>query len=449
MKRIFYLMLLVLVAFSCTKPKGVDVLIGDPTERVADTLAYLKKTLVDAPDGWKAYLSTAYSGGYGFYMKFDQDDRMKMIADLTDESSSVVKESTYRIRQIMNATLSFDTYNYITMLEDPNPDAYGGQAGKGMGSDVEFDYIKTVGDSLFFEGRKFKKALVLVKASNTESKEYLNKGYSNAIKATNEFFTNNQNSYIEVDGLKYQISINSGTKEVGAMTILPGNKVVSTTTNFYYTLDGFGCAMDSLANFGKANVISKLKVGKINIVKIANEGGKYFAIDENNKKYEIKNSIQPLVPLHLLIGSKYVGVYLDYKVLLPGTSADGTTIINRYFNGLANGTPYYFNCGYFSLQWDKNNNRINLVGFTSQSNCNSGWNTTIGYNYTLDEETGIFKLTKRSEATGGYAANILDQLDDFLINSSFKLEYYVDGSNVYGKMIGIERPNVQMTFDLF
>lgn len=50
MKKIFYLMFLVLLAFSCSKPKEMDPIFGNPDDRISDTLLYVKKTLVDAPN---------------------------------------------------------------------------------------------------------------------------------------------------------------------------------------------------------------------------------------------------------------------------------------------------------------------------------------------------------------------------------------------------------------
>lgn len=43
---------------------------------------------------------------------------------------------------------------------------------------------------------------------------------------------------------------------------------------------------------------------------------------------------------------------------------------------------------------------------------------------------------------------ILDQLDAFLVNSAFTLEYYFDSGNVYGKVKGVERSDVEIVFQL-
>jgi len=110
---------------------------------------------------------------------------------------------------------------------------------------------------------------------------------------------------------------------------------------------------------------------------------------------------------------------------------------------------YFFNCGTLVLEWTTVNKRIRLRGFASQNGCASGWYTDTTFDYVLDGATGAFSLTKRSGPTGGYTTAILDQLLDFLENSSFTLEYVVDGSDVYGKMVGVERPGVEISFSLY
>ena len=439
MKNIFYLMFLVLLTISCSKPKEIDPIFGDPTQRIADTLAYVRNTLIAAPNGWKASTTTSISeGGYGFYMQFSENDRLKMVADLDETSASEIKESTYRIRQIMYATLSFDTYNYITKLQDPNPDVYGGAPGKGLGSDNEYDYVKTHGDTLFFQGRKFVQPLILVKASVEESKKYLNGGYLQSIKNVIQFFDENAYPYVEVGAQKYQVTMNSFSKRVTGTTILPGNKVESSTEGFYFGLEGFDITTDV-----------GLKLGDKFITDFRWIDNKLFAFEKSGEKHEVKNSVEPLMPLHLLIGSKYSAIYLPFNVILPGTSNDGKTMIDRYFKGLGNGaTGYSFNCGEISLKWNLVNKRATLTGFASQNLCAGGWGTEIVYDYILDEETGVFKFTKRSGPSGGYTAAILDQLNDFFEKSSFKMDYQIDGQNVYGKILGIEKPGVEMTFVL-
>lgn len=439
MNRICYFIGLLLFAMSCSKPQEVDELFGtDPDTRIADTLAYVKNTLVDAPNGWKAYLTTEYSGGYGFYMQFEENDRLKMVADLNDQTASEMKESTYRVREIMAATLSFDTYSYLTMLQDPNPSVYEGEAGKGMGSDVEFDYVKTSGDTLFFEGRKFYKPLILVKATEEEASAYQAGSYQEAIEKTTDYFSNHANPYIEIKGQKYLLSINAGTKLADGMALLPGDEVVGESADFYFTLNG-------------VKAIGTIEMAENHFVELRWEDEKLFAITDGGEKFEIQDADKPFIPLSLLMGKKYNGLEIQQSsVPLPGTSQEGKDMLNRYFEGLNNGNAdgFYFNCGNISLTWNVTNSRIKVSGFSSQNNCASGWNTDIEYDYALDSATYTYQLTKRSGPSGGYTSAILDQLDDFLTNSKFKLESYTEDGNTYGKIIGIDRPKVELTFSL-
>ncbi|MGN0003694.1 MAG: DUF4302 domain-containing protein [Sphingobacterium composti] len=440
MKNIKYWLLscCLLIVIACSKQSNVESVLGDPDERIADTLAYLKKSLVDSKFGWKASITTEYAGAYSFFILFDNNDRLKMVGDLDNQSASEVKESTYRVRQIMSATLSFDTYNYITLLQDPDPSSFGGLAGRGLGSDIEFDYIKSHGDTIFLEGRKFHQPLVLVKATEGEYTQYLNGDLAKSISKTDDFFEKNSNAYIEVDDVKYQITLDNYSKFIGADGVLPGNIVESSLSKYNYSLEGIS-VFDT----------TYLKVGSKNISEIKWIDSKLFAIDSDGTKYEFNNSQEPLMPLHLLVGVKYPFMYIPFSNSLPGTTPDGKIITNRFFDNLANRTTgFVFNCGELNLRWNSVNKRLTLGGFSSQNNCNSGWTTNIVYDYEIDNLTGVVKLTKRSEASGGYTQVILDKIDEFFVNSSFKLEYFVDGKDVYGKLKGIEKPEVEITFRL-
>lgn len=438
MKKFIYFITLLLLGASCSDPQEIEEIFGtDPDQRIADTLLYVKSTLVDAPNGWKGHLTTEYGGGYGFYMEFMDNDRIKMVADLTDQTASEVKESTFRIRQIMAATLSFDTYTYLTMLQDPNPGVYGGLSGRGLGSDVEYNYLRTNGDTLVFEGRKFnKQQLILVKASKAESEAYLAGSYQSSIAKTNKFFADNANPYIELGDAKYQISINSELKLVDGTAVLGGNEVVSRTAKYYYTLNG-------------VKSTHPITLSGQDIVELRWKENKLYALSNQGEEFEIKNSAEPIMPLHLLIGKRYGLLYSPFLTYLPGTSAQGLDILKFYHEGLGNrATGYFFNYGEISFIWDATNQRVLLAGFSSQNGGSSGWATIITYDYTLDNATGVFRLTQRTGATGGYTSAILQPMHNFLLNSSFTLTYHTEGGATYAKISGIERPDVVMTFIL-
>ncbi len=432
-------MFLVCLAFGCTKPKEVDEIFGnDPDNRVADTLNYLRTTLTQAPNGWKAYLTTEYSGAYGFYMEFEDKDRLKMVADLNDVTASTLKESTYRIRQIMAATLSFDTYTYLTMLQDPTPSTFGGIAGKGMGSDVEFNYVKTHGDTLFFEGRKFYKPLILVKATKVEQDSYINGGYEQSVNKFKDYFASNPFSKLRIDDTQFEF----GFDYTGKSVILEAKNKDGSFSHidasvFAYTLNGVEFV---------EGIPYKDKILK----KLLWEGEDLIAYDAEGNKYPIEKNNNPFRQLYEVLGTKYSELVSDYKRYLPGTSTEGLAILKRFHEGLGNGNAgFIFNYGYMDLFWDVNNKKLNFLGFCSQNGGASGWGTTIVYDYTFDESTKAFTLKLNKGASGGYVAGIMDKMDNFLQNNSFTLEYYIANGVICGMLRSVQNPTITITLDLY
>lgn len=438
MKRILYFTFLLLFLTGCKKGE-VDLVFGEqPEERMGEKLTELRSLLTSSEYGWKAKLLVEKPSAYSFYFKFDDGKSCTMISDFSNTTSSTPNTSTYRVMWAMNASLLFDTFNYITMLQEPSG-SYGGTAPNGYLSDIEFEYVRSSGDSLIMTGKKYKVPLLMVKATQAESESYLAGNLTESIEKTKQFFNDNKNSYVSIDsaGHSYKVAVDllSQDKTVSLSTITPEKTVKSVSNLFVFDLNGFELGTDSVGFLG---VTFKTAVW---------EGNKLLMVDDKGAKYEIKNDTQPIIPLNKAIGVKYSSLLSPYLTYYPGTSAEGLTILKRFHEGLASGTTgYIFNSGYISFAWDNFNKRITLNGFSSQNGGSSGWTTTIVYNFEFDETAETYTLTKRSNASGGYTAPILDQMDNFLLNSKFKLEYHVDDGVTYGKMIGVDQPNVVITF---
>lgn len=439
MKRLIYLITAAIGLFSC-EPREVDLKFEDtPDGRITDTLTYLKNTLVEAPYGWVGYTTTELSGGYGFYFEFAENDRVKMMADLTDETASEVKESTYRVRQIMSATLSFDTYTYITMLQDPNPNTFGGEAGKGLGSDVEYEYLRTSGDTLYMKGRKFGKDLILIQASQAEKEAYVSGEYLEAINKTKQFFLDNANPYIIVDDIQYQISANAVLKSAESTAVMDNDSIAANSAKFYYGLDGI-------------HIPEGLAFGDVLITKLIwGDGDAFSAVDASGQEIEVENAPEPFIPLHYLIGAKYVGLYSDYRTIYPGTSEQGAALLNSFHDNVSKPdlVGYSFDYGYLQLVWNVTNQRIELRGASYQlwNNNPNPFVTTYVFDYQKTND-GIYSLTHRSGPSGGYVSAIMGEMVNFLTSNSFSLDYEVSNGVTYGKITGIENPDVVMTFEL-
>lgn len=434
MKKIGLYIIALFAMAGCQKHEAEMIFDKKPEERMDERLTELRDLLTNAPNGWKASLNTTGKGAYGFYVDFREDMTCSMVSDLTSETSSTLHSSTYRVIWAMNASLVFDTFNYVTMLQEPSS-SFGGTAPNGYQSDIEFEYVKSSGDSVYMRGKKYLNDLVLVKASAEESKEFESGGYALAIEQQERFFIENENPYIEIEDVQIGLALNESDKLL-SFTVLENGSAKVFTGKYFYSLSG-------------SEVLSNIGVFGTNIEKLLFKEKKLYVIDSDGNEYEVKNSTAPILPLHVLMGVQFTGLRSPYLTYYSGTSNEGLEILQLYHEGLGNrATGYTFDSGYIDLGWNLPNKRITLSGFSSQNGGASGWTTAIEYDYTLDETTGVYTLTKRSDAAGGYVAVILEPFDEFLLNSRFRLDYQVDGSLTYGRIVGVERPEIEITFML-
>lgn len=447
MKRILFLFTCLLIFAGCKKSSFVAKFDQDPEIRMGEAIAKVKTTLSSAENGWIATTPTADGGGYSFFMKFDATENVKMYADLNDASSKTEYASYYRVKQDQGVDLVFDTFNYITMLNDPDPSTFGGIAKTGFKSDVDFIYDRISGDSIVFIGKRYRQPLKMIKATAAQRAAYESAGLKTAIDKIKDYFNTYANPYIEVvvggSALKVGVSPNvsnsvlSGKRIDLTGVLADGSTVFSSGQKFAFNLTGAEILNGGLVWQG------------ITFIRLAWKDATTLVLyDSTGKEYIIKNSATPIVPLYRLWGSKYGGMLSEYKTIYPGTSTNGATILNYFHNGLTPAvTGYSFNYGRINFAWNIANKRLNLNGFSSQNGGSSGWITTIVYNYTVDAN-GVYKFSQFAAASGGYVTNSLSRLHAFLLANSVTFDYYVDGANVYGKMTSVEDPSIVMTFVL-
>ena len=446
MKKIIFFLLIIfqVAAFSgCTKKSFVNAFDESPEERMAAQIDLVETALTTAENGWIGMLPTGIGGGYGFYMSFDKDKFVNMYADLVDSTASKARKSQYRVKADMGADLVFDTYTYITLLNDPDNSAFGGNTRDGFKSDIDFIYDHSTPDSLIFIGKRYRQTFSLVKATAAQKARYLNGEYLTAINAFKKFFTDNPNSYITLDnGDKAAVEPNTGNsllagKRITLTTISADGTVSSAGQKFAFTVDNMTILNDGVTLLGTK------------FVKLAWKNATQLALySSTGKEYIINNNPIPLLPLYKLWGTKYNAMFGGYKTIYPGTSAAGADTLNYYYNNLSTGlTGYVFNWGSLKFNWDIVNKRLKLDGFCSQNGGTSGWTTTITYTYTVDNN-GVYKFTLYSAATGGYTSKIMTKLDNFMRTNRITFDYYVDNGTVYGKVASPDNAATVMTFVL-
>ncbi len=440
-----------LVVVSCTKDSFVSEFDQKPEERMSESITEISTILTSAPNGWIATLPTSAGGAYGFYMTFNANQDVTMIGDLNNTTSTTVGTSTYRVKGGLGANLIFDTYNYLSMLSDPNSSVFGGTQGSGFKSDVEFTFVKSTADSIFFIGKGYRQTLAMVKATAAQKAVYTaTNGYKTSIDKIKNFFATTNNPYIEVNSgtsvLKVGITLNAtNTLTVGKRVnftgvLADGKTVVSVTEKYAFDADGVSMVNGGLVWQGITFISFRWK-----------DATTLAAYDSKGKEYIVKSSVSPLVPLYQLWGTKYNGMLSEYKTIYPGTTVKGADILNYYHNGLIAAITggFNFNYGRINFVWNTTNKRLTINGLVSQSGPiqTGGWTTAIIYNYTVTD-AGVFKFTLNTAASGGYAANPLSRLHTFMLANTVTFDYFIDSGNLYGRMTSVEDPTIVMTFIL-
>ncbi|MES2651722.1 MAG: DUF4302 domain-containing protein [Bacteroidota bacterium] len=449
MKKLLFFMVALSIMIGCKKASYVAKFDESPQKRAADQINLVSTKLTSSPNGWIATLPTGAGGGYSFYMNFDNNQNVIMYGDMTDKSASEEGKSYYRVKQDMGTDLVFDTYNYISMLNDPDQNVLGGASKLGFNSDNDFIYDRSSSDSIVFIGKKFRQPFKLIKATAAQKASYEAAGLKIAIDKFKAFFVANQNPYIEMASgtktLQVGLSINAtnnlglGKRTTFLGVIADGVTTKSSSQKFAFTLEGA-----SILNSG-------LTFEGTTFVKYAWKDANTLALyDLTGKEFIVKNSVAPLVPIDLLWGVKYSQMFSAYKTIYPGTSTSGASILNYFHNNVTSRplTGFDFVAGDITFVWDRVNKRLTTNARVAQAaNPAGGWVTATVYDYTMDANN-VYTFKIRSAASGGYATNIIVQMQQFLLNNRVAFDFYVNGADLFGKMKSVNDPGIEMTFVL-
>lgn len=281
MKKLTYILLVTLIFASCKK-SGEDLLFDrKPETRMLERNAEFKAKLLESPNGWKAYMRTSlYGGAFAFYMRFNDQEQVSMLSDWSSSYATNFRTSTYRIQYVMNTSLIFDTYTYISRMMDPDSDVNGGYKADGLRSDIEFEYVRSSTDTLFLRGKKYGNYLYLIKANPEEEAVFNEKKYWENISKTSSFL-NKSGKYIEVPYEGQQVKINltfytrTTDKTVYSRVVLADKTTLTNDAGFAFGLD-------------EVYLYNPIKIAGYTFVKIKLKSeNNYVALDEQGKEYPI------------------------------------------------------------------------------------------------------------------------------------------------------------------
>lgn len=421
-----------LVMAGCKKDSFVSVFDQKPEERMAESIAKVNSALTSAPNGWIVTLPTNVGGAYGFYMTFDTDQNVTMYGDLNDNTATNPGKSTYRVKAALGADLIFDTYNYISMLADPNNSVFGGSGNTGFRSDVEFMYVRSTADSVYFVGKSYRQPLAMVKASAAQKAAYTSGGLKASSDKLKAFFNNTANPYIEINSLKIGVSVNftnvlaSGKRVTLTGLLADGKTVVSATNKIAITTDGISMTSTGLVLEG------------VKFVKFAWKDATTLAMyDSANKEYIVKSNPVPLTPLPMLFGFPSSYAYRKLTVssagLPSGVNSGFTAVYNSMISKFV-ATGRSVSSTTFALT----SNSVFEVTINYMSGT-SAFVASATYGYTRNGDVITLDNNPVGNVNWPTRANEIKPLADYMLTGPFRIDWVSSTTPNVGLLGGLYR----------
>lgn len=327
--RILYL-LATLLLFSGCSFKEDYANSTSPDERILAAMELYTNTLLSAPNGWFLDVNTGVKGGFRHWVAFDADNKLSMLSDMDAVydfgsypdfelvgSSRNIKQSTWYMKYDQWPLLSFDTYNYLHFLQDPQgrDNVYkpgnGGSNGTGLKSDFEF-YIEGVKNgTLSMVGRFSDCASALTQATAEETKAVMNGDLKTIHEKTNVYIATTDFLSGDFGGLTAEFSLSSrmiitGYVENGELiTIRSGCR------------PDFASVIEQERACSNLMLFEPIEIRGSKITAFESDNVTFYAVMENGDKKELVFTEESSLPLNL-------GYRKDYTVLTFSTDLPGT-----------------------------------------------------------------------------------------------------------------------------
>jgi hypothetical protein len=330
MKRLILILFLLPVILSCKKNEFEG---ERPDERLTKTLSEYNDLLSGAKYGWKAHLFPSGGGGFGFLFEFDGKNRVTMMADILQESAAKSMESSYRLRATILPSLYFDTYSYIHLLADPNPEVNNGTPGWGLYSDFEFSIMKVSQDTIRLKGNLLGSDLILVRASAEEQSAYKAGNLNIMKKQVSDFFKGKRFNYLETQkGAQLSTLIDLDDKTL-SLSFDSSGTIVTKKRGFAFS------GLNEMI-LSSPFIHEDLNFDKL----VLDSKSKQLYIPNGNRKLDFLNSSDPIFPLTKMIGLEYHAIIVPMEKAIEGSGTEFNTRRNTFLTAakaaLAPGTTF-------------------------------------------------------------------------------------------------------------
>lgn len=139
-----------------------------PDARLENKLNTYQAQLTSAEYGWFGYLFTPSGATSTFLFQFDKQGRVITLANINENTAQAKSTGSYRLKATQLPSLYFDSYSYLHLLADPDPDVLDGTVGAGFESDLEFSILSASSNQIYLKGNLNGSKMILVRAQKDE-----------------------------------------------------------------------------------------------------------------------------------------------------------------------------------------------------------------------------------------------------------------------------------------
>jgi len=437
MKQVLNYILIFITLFIAGCDKETDLVFDrTPDERIAETLGNFQSTLAQAP-GWKLFVYPSglktqdiEVGGITYYVKFTNANRVIMVSDFSLEMALTPKESGYRLKAVQRPSLIFDTYSYIHVAADPDPEVSGSpasQPGFGWGTDFDFSFTEiTPKDSIKLKGNFNGSDAILIKASKAEIDAAFAGALADIVETTSNYASTTP--FIVLPGgsnVKINVAFDLYLYVITFSFLDASGNIVTINSPFSHTVSGL-------------HLKSPVTVGGFTFQDIFwDDANQNYYILQGSTKIPLTTPATPafLAPLANVIGAAYKTITVPIT-RLPNQSADFVTKYNAAKTAIKNG-PFGLNLGDMEFMFDAQAKRMDLNVIVFQGN--NGFLAQYSYNYTVTG--GLFKFNLFTQnGNAGLIATDMSPLLNHINNNTFQLTAFPTSSGLLGQFNSQQSP---------
>lgn len=409
-----------------------DTILGKPEVRMDQLVKDYHQKLVSSPNGWKGYVFPGNGGGYSFLMQFSSEGRVVMMADINEESATKSFESSFRLATVQRPSLFFDTYSYLHILSDPDPNVIGGVVGEGLKSDFEFAFEKVSdnGDTIHLKGNQNASSFTLIKATSEEAVAYRRGDIKTLMNKADAYGEAHQFVYIQSpDGKRLNTTINLDKRSF-SLSLRQADTLNIQSVPFSYTSQGL-------------HLKKPVRYGNITFQDVLFDGAteQYYAMS-NGSRINLVTSEEPILPLHLLLDVDFNTISAP-QAPLEGSSPNFNAIVEYMTNALENAGLTYLA---IELEFHTDNKTMNMNLFFEPFDASATY--VAQYPFTYEKSTdGVFKFKQHDEPNGNgkFLLGIMPRMFYYFDNNRFRMDYYKSENGYIPQMRSVESPQFYFT----